>query len=195
MVFQWHQDLTVHEGAMEMKEEESKGMIQVYTGSGKGKTTAALGLAMRALGHGLKVHIIQFMKGNIRYGEVETAQQLSPNIVIKQMGRETFVDRDNPDRIDIELAQKAFQLARDVVESGKYDIVVLDEINVAVDYGLISLEALLNLLDSKPEHVELILTGRDAKSEVIERADLVTEMVEVKHYYREGTHSRKGIEI
>lgn len=180
---------------MEMKEEESKGMIQVYTGSGKGKTTAALGLAMRALGHGLKVYIIQFMKGNIRYGEVETAQQLSPNIVIKQMGRETFVDRDNPDRIDIELAQKAFQLARDVVGSGKYDIVVLDEINVAVDYGLISLEALLNLMDSKPEHVELILTGRDAKSEVIERADLVTEMVEVKHYYREGTHSRKGIEI
>lgn len=180
---------------MEMKEEESKGMIQVYTGSGKGKTTAALGLAMRALGHGLKVYIIQFMKGNIRYGEVETAQQLSPNIVIKQMGRETFVDRDNPDRIDIELAQKAFQLARDVVGSGKYDIVVLDEINVAVDYGLISLEGLLNLLDSKPEHVELILTGRDAKSEVIERADLVTEMVEVKHYYREGTHSRKGIEI
>lgn len=180
---------------MEMKEEESKGMIQVYTGSGKGKTTAALGLAMRALGHGLKVYIIQFMKGNIRYGEVETAQQLSPNIVIKQMGRETFVDRDNPDRIDIELAQKAFQLARDIVGSGKYDIVVLDEINVAVDYGLISLEALLNLMDSKPEHVELILTGRDAKSEVIERADLVTEMVEVKHYYREGTHSRKGIEI
>jgi len=180
---------------MEMKEEELKGMIQVYTGSGKGKTTAALGLAMRALGHGLKVYIIQFMKGNIRYGEVETAQQLSPNIVIKQMGRETFVDRDNPDRIDIELAQKAFQLARDVVGSGKYDIVVLDEINVAVDYGLISLEALLNLMDSKPEHVELILTGRDAKSEVIERADLVTEMVEVKHYYREGTHSRKGIEI
>jgi cob(I)alamin adenosyltransferase len=170
-------------------------MIQVYTGSGKGKTTAALGLAMRALGHGLKVYIIQFMKGNIRYGEVETAQQLSPNIVIKQMGRETFVDRDNPDRIDIELAQKAFQLARDVVGSGKYDIVVLDEINVAVDYGLISLEALLNLMDSKPEHVELILTGRDAKSEVIERADLVTEMVEVKHYYREGTHSRKGIDI
>jgi len=85
-------------------------MIHVYTGMGKGKTTAALGLAMRALGHGLKVYIIQFMKGNIRYGELETARQLSPNIVIKQMGRECFVDRDNPDKIDIELAQRAFQL-------------------------------------------------------------------------------------
>ncbi len=170
-------------------------MTQVYTGTGKGKTTAALGLAMRALGHGLKVYIIQFMKGNIRYGELETARQLSPNFVIKQMGRETFVDRNNPDKIDIELAQRAFHLAKEVIAGEEYDIVVLDEINVAVDYGLISLEALLDLLDSKPDHVELILTGRYAKPEVIERADLVTEMVEVKHYYREGIHSRKGIEI
>ncbi len=170
-------------------------MIQVYTGTGKGKTTAALGLAMRALGHGLKVYIIQFMKGNIRYGELETARQLSPNIVIKQMGRETFVDRENPDKIDVELAQKAFQLAREVIVAGAYDIVVLDEINVAVDYGLISLEELLRLLDEKPPHVELILTGRDAKREVLERADLATEMLEVKHYYREGIQSREGIEL
>ncbi len=174
---------------------KSNGMIQVYTGTGKGKTTAALGLAMRALGHGLKVYIIQFMKGNIRYGEVETARRLSPDIVIKQMGRETFVNRDNPDKIDIELAQKAFALAKEVITSGEYDIVVLDEINVAVDYGLISLETLLDLIDSRPAHVELILTGRYAKEEVIDRADLVTEMVEVKHYYREGIHSREGIEI
>jgi len=180
---------------MERDRGKSKGMIQVYTGSGKGKTTAALGLAMRALGHGFKVYIIQFMKGNIRYGEVETARQLSPNIVIKQMGRETFVDRNNPDKVDIELAQKAFQLATEVIAGGQYDIVILDEINVAVDFGLISLEALLNLLDSKPSHVELVLTGRGAKREAIEKADLVTEMVEVKHYYRDGTHSREGIEV
>ncbi len=185
-----HQEVIVKRGRG-----KSKGMIQVYTGTGKGKTTAALGLAMRASGHGLKVYIIQFMKGNIRYGEVETARQLSPNVVLKQMGRETFVDRNNPDRIDIELAQKAFQQAKEVIGGGKYDIVVLDEINVAVDYGLISLETLLDLLDSKPAHVELILTGRYAKGEVIERADLVTEMVEVKHYYRNGIPSRKGIEI
>jgi cob(I)alamin adenosyltransferase len=174
---------------------KSKRLIQVYTGTGKGKTTAALGLAMRALGHGLKVYIIQFMKGNIRYGEVETARQLSPNVVIKQMGRETFVDRNNPDKVDIELAQKGFQLAKEVIAGEEYDIVILDEINVAVEYGLISLEALLNLLDSKPPHVELILTGRDAKREVIEKADLVTEMVEVKHYYGNGIHSRDGIEV
>ncbi len=180
---------------MERNREKSKGMIQVYTGKGKGKTTAALGLAMRAFGHGLKVYIIQFMKGNIRYGEVETARQLSPNLVIKQMGRETFVDRNNPDKTDIELAQKAFQLAKEVIAAAEYDIIILDEINVAVDYGLISLEALLDLLDSKPAPVELILTGRDAKREVIEKADLVTEMVEVKHYYRDGIHSREGIEV
>jgi cob(I)alamin adenosyltransferase len=111
------------------------------------------------------------------------------------MGRETFVDRNNPEKIDIELAQKGFQLAKEVIAGEEYDIVILDEINVAVDYGLISLEALLNLLDSKPPHVELILTGRDAKREVIEKADLVTEMVEVKHYYRNGIHSRNGIEV
>jgi len=170
-------------------------MIHVYTGMGKGKTTAALGLAMRALGHGLKVYIIQFMKGNIRYGELETARQLSPNIVIKQMGRECFVDRDNPDKIDIELAQRAFQLAREILSGGTHDIVVLDEINVAVDYGLIPLDAVLALLDSKPHHVELILTGRYARQEVIQRADLVTEMCEVKHYYQEGIPSRKGIDM
>jgi cob(I)alamin adenosyltransferase len=180
---------------MEGNRGKSRGMIHVYTGTGKGKTTAALGLAMRALGHGLKVYIIQFMKGNIRYGELETARRLSPNIVIKQMGRECFVDRDNPDKIDIELAQKAFQLAKEVIGAGEYDIVVLDEINVAVDYGLIPLDAVLALLDSKPHHVELVLTGRYARQEVIERADLVTEMCEVKHYYREGIPSRKGIDM
>ncbi|MFB0506072.1 MAG: cob(I)yrinic acid a,c-diamide adenosyltransferase [Thermodesulfobacteriota bacterium] len=185
----------MHDGYHENGKVKLKGMVHVYTGAGKGKTTAALGLAMRALGHGLKVYVIQFMKGNIRYGEVEMARQLSPNLVIKQMGRDTFVDRNNPDSIDIELAQKAFQLAKDVIGGGEYDIVVLDEINVAVDYGLVSLQALLGLLESRPTHVELVLTGRDAKGELIERADLVTEMVEVKHYYRQGTHSRKGIEL
>jgi cob(I)alamin adenosyltransferase len=183
------------EGYRENGKGKTKGMVHVYTGAGKGKTTTSLGLAMRALGHGLKVYIFQFMKGNIQYGEVEMARRLSPNLVINQMGRETFVDRNNPDPVDIELARKGFQLAKEIIEGGEYDIVVLDEINVAVDYGLISLDALLNLLDSRPDHVELILTGRDAKAELIDRADLVTEMIEVKHYYKEGTHSRKGIEI
>ena len=172
-----------------------KGLIQVYTGNGKGKTTAALGLALRAVGHGLKVLIIQFMKGNINYGELESAKKLSPYLTIKQMGRETFVSKTDPDPIDIKLAQEGFSLAKKAIENGEYDIVILDEINVAIDYGLIPLSDLLDVLDTKPVGVELLLTGRNAKPEILERADLVTEMVDRKHYYKKGIPARNGIEI
>jgi len=170
-----------------------QGLIEVYTGDGKGKTTAALGLALRAAGHDMRVYIVQFMKGWPHYGEL-VALQHQPNITLVQFGRPDFVDRDNPDPQDVRMAQDALQHSLDVLSSGQYDVVILDEINVALDYGLLSLDQALELLDARPAHVELVLTGRGAHPKVIERADLVTKMVEVKHPYQAGIIARKGIE-
>lgn len=172
-----------------------KGLIQVYTGNGKGKTTAALGLALRAVGHGMKVLVIQFMKGSINYGELKSSRKLSPNLTIRQKGRRTFVSKNHVDPLDLKLAREGFSLAKKAIESKEYDVVILDEINQVIDYGLVPLSDLLQLIDSKPETVELILTGRNAKPEVMEKADLVTEMVDRKHYYDRGVQARKGIEI
>jgi cob(I)alamin adenosyltransferase len=172
-----------------------KGLIQIYTGNGKGKTTAALGLALRAIGHGMKVLMVQFMKGNVQCGELESAKKLSPYLTIIQVGRETFISNSNPDPKDLQLAQEGFSIAKKAIQNRQYDIVILDEINLAIDYGLIPLDDLLQIMDSKPETVELILTGRNVKQEIIERADLITEMVDRKHYYDKGVPARKGIEI
>ncbi len=172
-----------------------KGLIQVYTGNGKGKTTAALGLALRAVGHQMKVLVVQFMKGNGRYGEVESAKRLSPYLTIIRTGRNTFISKSKPDPEDLQIAQKGFLIAKKAIQNREYDIVILDEINLAVDYGLIPLEDLLQLMDSKPETVELILTGRDVNPAILERADLVTDMVDKKHYYDKGVPAREGIEI
>lgn len=169
------------------------GTIQVYTGDGKGKTTAALGQALRASGHGFKVIVIQFMKGKIDYGELRTAKKV-PGFTIEQYGLPTFVDKKSPSKNDIELAKKGFERAKEVVMSGKYDMVILDEINVALDYNLVPLFGLLELAKKRPKHVELILTGRYAPQELIEIADLVTEMKEVKHHYQDGVQAREGIE-
>ncbi|MFH0801223.1 MAG: cob(I)yrinic acid a,c-diamide adenosyltransferase [bacterium] len=172
---------------------EREGMIHVYTGDGKGKTTAALGLALRAAGHDMKVCFIQFMKG-WAYGEVASARHL-PDFTLLQFGRADFVNPDEPSPQDKELAQRALNKAREVMASGSYDLLVLDEVNVAVGYGLITLASLLEILDQKPPSLELVLTGRGAGPEIIKRADLVTEMKEIKHYYStRSLPARKGIE-
>jgi len=170
-----------------------KGYLQVYTGNGKGKTTASLGLGLRASGAGLRVHMVQFMKGR-RYSEIDALVGVR-NFSISQHGRDEFVSRENPERIDIELARDGFVKAREVVMSGNFDLVILDEINVAVDYGLLTVDEVLQLIRDRPENVELVLTGRYAPREFLELADLVTEMREVRHFYQVGVEARKGIEF
>ena len=169
------------------------GLVQVYTGNGKGKTTAAFGLALRAIGRGLKVYIIQFIKGGFDYGELYVVDKL-PNLKLKAFGRGKFVTEKPAGKEDVELAEEALALAEEVVKSGEYDIVILDEINVALSLKLIKTEKVLELIKNKPKHVELILTGRYAPNEIIEAADLVTEMKEVKHPFNKGYQARKGIE-
>ncbi len=171
-----------------------KGYVQVYTGNGKGKTTAALGLAMRAAGHGLHTVILQFMKGWIDYGELEGARMLAPHVEIHQAGRDTFVNRKNPDPEDTRLAREGWELAKKAILGGKADIVVLDEINCAIDFGLLPLEEVIDVIKRKPDGMELVLTGRGAPQGLIEVADLVTEMREVKHYYAKGVDARVGVE-
>ncbi|HDI07665.1 MAG TPA: cob(I)yrinic acid a,c-diamide adenosyltransferase [Candidatus Bathyarchaeota archaeon] len=171
-----------------------KGLVQVYTGDGKGKTSAAFGLALRAAGRGLKVYIIQFIKGGFDYGELYVVDKI-PNISLKAFGRGQFITRFPPPPEDVKQAEEAFQLAKKVTESGEYDIVVLDEINVALNLRLLSVEKVLELMKNKPAHVELVLTGRYAPKEIIEAADLVTEMREVKHPFQKGISPREGIEF
>jgi len=169
-----------------------KGLVQVYTGNGKGKTTASLGLALRAIGRGMKVYMIQFMK-NAKYGEILTAEKLS-NLKIVQYGRNCFVNKEKPEKIDIELAHDGLKHAKQIIMGGEYDLVILDEINVALNFKLISLEDVLDLIRNKPAHVELVLTGRYADKKIVEIADLVTEMLDIKHPFREGVQIREGID-
>jgi len=173
---------------------ERHGTVQVYTGDGKGKTTAALGLALRAVGHGLSVYVIQFMKGSSNYGELDAARRLS-GFVIEQCGRDEFVDKQNPAEVDVELAQAGIARAREVVTGGEHDFVVLDEINVALDFGLVSLKQVLELIQARPPHVELVLTGRSAHPEIVMVADLVSEVLKIKHHYDAGVEAREGIEF
>ena len=171
----------------------SRGLVQVYTGSGKGKTTAALGLVMRSLGHGARVSIVFFMKGDYPYGELSTLSKL-PNVDFQLFGHEHFVDPRDVKEEERDQARQALQSARAALGSGKYDIVILDEINVASAWKLIDVGDVVKLIDSKPSNVELVLTGRYADERIMERADLVTRMEEVKHPYQQKIAARKGIE-
>lgn len=175
-------------------EKLTKGLVQVYTGSGKGKTTASLGLAFRAVGNGLRVYVMQFLKGQTIYGELEAAKALAPLLTIEQVGRKNFVIPGKIDPVDTEMAQAAFARGKALLLSGDYDLVILDELNCAVDLGLIPLAAVKEMIAQKPLTTELVLTGRGAHPEIIELADLVTEMREVKHYYNDGQAARVGIE-
>jgi cob(I)alamin adenosyltransferase len=169
-----------------------KGYIQVYTGNGKGKTTAAFGLALRAVGAGMKVFIAQFIKG-MKYSEIESIKRFDDLITLKQFGRRCFI-HNKPEEEDIKLAAEGLKETKEIIMSKKYNLVILDEANIAVYYNLFSAQDLLNVMDEKPEQVELVITGRYADPKVIESADLVTEMTEIKHYYSNGVTARRGIE-
>lgn len=169
-----------------------KGYIQVYTGNGKGKTTAALGLALRAVGNNKKVFIGQFVKG-MKYSEVETISQFLPMVKISQYGLRCFIDKA-PEQKDIEAAQKGLSEIKKILLSQKYDIVILDEANIAVYFNLFTIDELIEVLKLKPEETEIVITGRYAHEKLIEVADLVTDMLEIKHYYNSGVLARKGIE-
>ncbi len=168
-----------------------KGYVQVYTGDGKGKTTAAFGLALRAAGAGLNVYIAQFVKGML-YSELNSLSDL-PKITLKQYGRDCFIEK-SPDGEDIRAAQEGLQDVGEKMFSGEYQMIILDEANIATYYHLFSVDDLLDFIRGKPDGVELVITGRKADPRIIEAADLVTEMKEIKHYYQHGVEAREGIE-
>ena len=178
---------------MSSTESFGKGLVQVFTGEGRGKTSAALGTVIRALGNGLRVSIVAFMKAGYPSGEWEFLSGL-PNVSVTRFGAGPFVDPARVSPEDREQAAQALRAAREAVLGGNYDLVVLDEVNVAVAWKLVDLHDVLELIEGKPGNVELILTGRSADKEIIRAADLVTEMLNIKHPYEGGTAARRGIE-
>ena len=170
-----------------------KGLVEVFTGEGKGKTSAALGVVLRALGHDFRVCVIHFMKGNFPYGEQKVLAQL-PNVTLSVFGRTSFVDPNNPTEEDKKEANRALETGREAMLSGKYDLVVLDEVNVASAWGLVGVDEVVRLIQDKPEDVELILTGRYADKRLVELADLVTEMLAIKHPFDKGVKARAGLD-
>ncbi len=170
-----------------------KGLLMVHTGNGKGKTTAALGLAFRALGHDLRVCVIQFIKGNWKYGELKSAARSAPLLDFHVVGEGFTWESDDLEK-DRRAAQKGWKLARSCISSGRYSMVILDEFTYAIKYGMVSEKEALEVLRARPESLHVVVTGRDAPESLVAIADLVTEMREVKHPYLKGVKAQKGIE-
>ncbi len=179
-----------------MEKEKRKGLIIVHTGNGKGKTTAAMGMALRAAGHHLKILMIQFIKGTWPYGELESVKRLYPDFVIMPMGR-GFIrfDREGPDPEDKRAVIEAWNIFKEKMESREFDMIILDEINYVISYNLLDVEDVMKALRNRPLELHLVLTGRDAHPDVIGIADLVTEMKEIKHPFKDGIKAQKGIEF
>jgi cob(I)alamin adenosyltransferase len=178
-----------------MERKERRGLTMVYTGDGKGKTTAALGLALRAIGHGFRVYMVQFMKGDAT-GELDAVRHyLSERMTIVQSGSPDFITPGALADRDLALARQGLELARTAAMSGDYDLVILDEANVAMDFGLLPRADVAKLIKERPAWVDLVLTGRSAPREITDLADLVSEVREIKHHYQQGIEAREGIEF
>jgi len=176
---------------------ERDGLVIVYTGGGKGKTTAALGMALRAVGHGKRICMIQFIKGSWHYGEMDSAGRLAPEFEMTAAGRGFvgIIDDKSPREDHRKAAQEAARISREKISSNEYDLVILDEINYAVNLGLVDLQDVIGMIRTKPGGLDLVLTGNHARQEVIDLADLVTEMREIKHPYRAGIKARRGVDF
>ena len=174
-----------------------KGLTIVYTGKGKGKTTAALGIVLRAVGYGKKICMIQFIKGSWHYGEMDSSKRLEPELEMVAIGKGFvgIIDDKTPREIHEKIANEAIKICKEKINSKKYDIIILDEINYAINLGLIKLKDVLEIIKTKPKELDLILTGNYAKEEIIELADLVTDMKEIKHPFKQGIKAKKGIDF
>jgi cob(I)alamin adenosyltransferase len=181
------------EGGLMAGSDNRKGLIMIHTGNGKGKTTAALGLAMRALGHGFPVCIIQFIKGSWKYGELQSAEKFKEYLDLYVVG-EGFTWKSNDINKDIDAAQAGWEQAKSLIKEGRHHLVVLDEFTYAINYGMIDKAEAIEVFKQKPANMHLLITGRDAPGELIYIADLVTEMKEIKHPYTQGIKAQKGIE-
>ena len=173
------------------------GLVIVYTGNGKGKTTAALGLALRAIGYEHKVCMLQFIKGSWHYGEMDSSKKLEPNFELIAIGKGFvgILDDNSPREEHEKYAAEALRICREKINSGNYDVVILDEVNYAINLGLIDVQEIIKLIKEKPSNLDLVLTGRDVKEEIVELADLVTEMKEIKHPFKSGIKAKKGIDF